>query len=77
QVAIKHIKINKQPKDLLLNEILIMRRNRNHNIVNYLDSYMVGHEFWLIMDYLDGGSLGDVLQESLMDEGETAAVCRE
>ncbi|NXP72956.1 PAK3 kinase, partial [Ramphastos sulfuratus] len=75
QVTIKHIKIKDQPKDLLLNEILIMRRNRNHNIVNYLDSYVVGHELWLIMDYLDGGSLGDVVWGSLMDEGETAAVC--
>ncbi|NXF97671.1 PAK3 kinase, partial [Eubucco bourcierii] len=57
-----------------LNEILIMRRNRNHNIVNYLDSYVVGQELWLVMDYLDGGSLGDVLRGSLMDEGETAAI---
>ncbi|NXX48996.1 PAK3 kinase, partial [Tricholaema leucomelas] len=77
QVAIKHIKIKNQPKDLLLNEVFIMRRNRNHNIVNYLDSYMVAHELWLVMDYLGGGLLGDVFQESLADEGETAAVCWE
>ncbi|NXG49218.1 PAK3 kinase, partial [Psilopogon haemacephalus] len=81
QVAIKHLNVQEQPKAALLNEITIMRENKNQNIVNYLDRqvvlYMVGNEFWLVMEYMSGGSLADVLEKTLLDEGETAAVCRE
>ncbi|NXN06939.1 PAK1 kinase, partial [Indicator maculatus] len=40
-------------------------------------SYIVGDELWLVMEYMSGGSLAHVLKETLLDEGETAAVCRE
>merc|ERR1719268_457226 len=54
-----------------------MRENKNSNIVNYLDSYLVGDELFVVMEYLAGGSLTDVVTETCMDEGQIAAVCRE
>lgn len=38
KVAIKQMNLQQQPKkELIINEILVMRENKNPNIVNYLD----------------------------------------
>lgn len=42
QVAIKQMNLQQQPKkELIINEILVMRENKNPNIVNYLDRYVM------------------------------------
>lgn len=48
EVAIKQMNLTQQPKkELIINEILVMRENKHANIVNYLDSYLVGDDLWV------------------------------
>lgn len=77
-VAIKQMNLEQQPKkDLIINEILVMKDSKHKNIVNYMDSYLRGGDLWVIMEYMEGGSLTDVVTFNLMTEGQIAAVCRE
>ncbi|CAN8220445.1 unnamed protein product [Coccothraustes coccothraustes] len=78
EVAIKKINLQGlRKKELKVNELMVMKMNRNPNLVNCLDSYLLGEELWLVMEYMDGGTLNDVINECDMFEGEIAAISRE
>ena len=50
EVAIKQMNLAQQPKkELIINEIIVMRDNQNANVVNYLDSYLVNEELWVCL----------------------------
>ncbi|KXN70942.1 Pkinase-domain-containing protein [Conidiobolus coronatus NRRL 28638] len=77
-VAIKQMNLEQQPKkDLIINEILVMRDSKHPNIVNYLDSFLYKGDLWVVMEYMEGGSLTDVVTSNLMTEGQIATICRE
>ncbi|KAH0344333.1 serine/threonine protein kinase, partial [Aureobasidium melanogenum] len=77
-VAIKQMNLEQQPKkDLIINEILVMKDSKHKNIVNFMDSYLVKGDLWVVMEYMEGGSLTDVVTFNMMSEPQIAAVCRE
>ena len=77
-VAIKQMNLEQQPKkDLIINEILVMKDSSHPNIVNFIDSYLCNGELWVVMEFMEGGSLTDVVTFNIMTEGMIASVCRE
>lgn len=79
KVAIKQMDLANQPrKELIVNEILVMKESQHPNIVNFLDSYLVGvKDLWVIMEYMEGGALTDVIDNNTMTEQQIATVCLE
>lgn len=78
-VAIKQMDLSKQPrKELLVNEILVMKESRHPNIVNYIESFLLSsNDLWVVMEYMEGGALTDVIDNNKMAESQIATVCRE
>ncbi|NXM23271.1 PAK3 kinase, partial [Ploceus nigricollis] len=72
-VAIKKINLQGlRKKELKVKELMVMKMNKNPNLVNYLDSYLVDKQFWLVMEYMDGGTLTDVISKTDLSEDEMA-----
>ncbi|KAJ9441183.1 hypothetical protein DIPPA_17863 [Diplonema papillatum] len=49
--------------DGLVSEVSLMENLRHENIVSYLGSTVVSGHIFIVMEYLSGGSLADVLQQ--------------
>lgn len=76
-VAIKKMNLHKQQRrELLFNEVVIMRDYKHKNIVDMYGSYLVDDELWVVMEYLAGGALTDIVTKTRMDENQIATVCK-
>lgn len=77
QVAVKKMDLKKQQRrELLFNEVVIMRDYPHPNIVEMYGSYLVGHELWVVMEFLEGGSLTDIITHTSLTEEQVSCVCR-
>jgi serine/threonine-protein kinase CLA4 len=80
-VAIKEMDLSHQPrKELIVNEILVMKESQHPNIVNFLESYLVkSNELWLwvVMEYMEGGALTDIIENNTLDEDQISGICLE
>ncbi|KAJ3079003.1 signal transducing kinase of the PAK [Physocladia obscura] len=54
-----------------------MRESRHKNIVNFIDGFLFKGDLWVIMEYMEGGTLTSVVTTNYMEEGQIAFVCRE
>ncbi|CAG7826404.1 unnamed protein product, partial [Allacma fusca] len=78
QVAVKKMDLRKQQRrELLFNEVVIMRDYHHPNIVEMYDSFLVDDELWVVMEYLEGGALTDIVTHARMDEEQIATVCKQ
>lgn len=78
-VAIKKMNLYKQQRrELLFNEVMAMRDYKHTNIVEMYGSYLVDDELWVVMEYLSGGALTDIVTNphTRMDENQISTVCK-
>ncbi|TVY28602.1 Serine/threonine-protein kinase [Lachnellula hyalina] len=81
QVAIKQMDLAHQPrKELIVNEIMVMKDSKHKNIVNFLDAFLRNNfsELWVVMEYMEGGALTDVIDNNpTITEDQIATICLE
>ncbi|KAK7703926.1 Protein kinase [Diaporthe eres] len=81
QVAIKQMDLAHQPrKELIVNEIMVMKDSRHKNIVNFLDAFLRNNnaELWVVMEYMEGGALTDVIDNNpVITEDQISTICLE
>ncbi|KAG1773703.1 Pkinase-domain-containing protein [Suillus placidus] len=79
KVAIKEMDLSHQPrKELIVNEILVMKESQHPNIVNFLESYLVkNNELWVVMEYMEGGALTDIIENNTLEEDQISSISLE
>ncbi|KAI2466557.1 Pkinase-domain-containing protein [Annulohypoxylon bovei var. microspora] len=81
QVAIKQMDLAHQPrKELIVNEIMVMKDSKHRNIVNFLDAFLRNNnsELWVVMEYMEGGALTDVIDNNpVITEEQISTICLE
>lgn len=81
QVAIKQMDLRNQPrKELIVNEIIVMKESSHPNIVNFLDSFLQegNNELWVVMEFMEGGALTDVIDNNpQITEAQISTICNE
>ena len=64
-------------KELLVNEIIVMKDSQHPNIVNYRDSFLRGGDLWVVMELMEGGPLTDIIDNNTLSEPQIATICAE
>lgn len=83
KVAIKICDLDKTNTSLdeIRKEVRVITNCKHPNIIQYYGSFVKGHELWLVMELLDGGSLYDIMRyafpNGLKDEDLIAAILKQ
>jgi len=72
--------LGKENAKLLVTEISIMKTSRHEAIIEYIDSFAVDGQLWVVMEFMDGGCLTDILEEYesvQLTELQIAYICKQ
>ncbi|GAA5931970.1 STE20 family serine/threonine-protein kinase [Sporobolomyces koalae] len=78
-VAIKVINLEDAEDEIedIQSEISILSSLDSPYVTKYEGSWLRGQELWIVMEYLQGGSCGDLLKPGVFKEDYIAIICRE
>ncbi|KAL7338855.1 kinase-like domain-containing protein [Rhodotorula toruloides] len=78
-VAIKVIDLEDAEDEIedIQSEISILSSLDSPFVTKYEGSWLRGTELWIVMEYLQGGSCGDLLKPGVFKEDYIAIICRE
>lgn len=63
RAAIKKMQLHGESLKMLITEISIMKTSSHPNIVDYISSYIVEDQLWVVMEFMGGGCLTEVLEQ--------------
>ena len=74
----KHIIVNKQVnKNVLVNEVMLMKLCQHHCIVQFLDSFLLNGTLWVAMELINGEDLTQVITANKLTEPQIALIIRD
>ncbi|KAH0538920.1 hypothetical protein FGG08_004511 [Glutinoglossum americanum] len=76
-VALKKMVVRHPVEDIVINEVLVMKSAKHKNIINFMDSFLHQGVLWIVMEYVEGANLTNVITFNRMTEGQIATVCGE
>ena len=77
-VAVKILQFkDSKGKSLALREIGIVKNNSHRNLMKFIDCYKISNKFWLITEYIEGGSIKEALNVRGFQENEIVYILRE
>lgn len=75
QVAIKKVKAtSKKQRRQIANEVSFLSFCNHQNLVGFEDVFQVGDTVWIVMHYLDGGTVHRALQKKKFTESQMSFV---
>lgn len=78
-VTIKRICFKRRPRrDLVLQEIQVCQEESlGKYLVTHLESFLWKKQVWIVMEYMEGGNLTDVISHNSMTEKQIRVICLE